>query len=60
MVKAGEVLKSIHTKMILVTCAVHGLHRVAEGVRAQYNTVEKIILNVKMSASLKKNIQKNT
>lgn len=47
MVKAGEVLKSFYTKMIYVTCAVHGLHRIAEEIRAQFNTVDKIISSVK-------------
>lgn len=43
MVKAGEVLKSFYSKMIRVTCAVHGLHGVAEEVRSQFSTVDKII-----------------
>lgn len=47
MVKAGEVLKSFYTKMIHVTCAAHGLHRVAEEIRGQFNTVDKIISSVK-------------
>jgi len=47
MVKAGEILKSFYTKMIHVTYDVHGLHRVAEEVRAQFNTVDKIISSVK-------------
>jgi len=47
MVKAGQVLKSFYTKMIHVTCAVHGLHRVAEEVRGQFSTVDKIISSVK-------------
>ncbi|XP_025418574.1 uncharacterized protein LOC112689205 isoform X2 [Sipha flava] len=48
MVKAGEVLKSFYSKMIHVTCAVHGLHRVAEEVRGQFSTVDKIISCVKI------------
>jgi len=51
MVKACEVLKSFYTKMIHVTCAVHGLHRIAEKVlkkRAQFNTADKIISSVKI------------
>jgi len=47
MVKAGEVLKSFYTKMIHVTSAAHGLHRVAEEIRGQFNTVDKIISSVK-------------
>lgn len=47
MVKSGEVLKSFYTKMIHVTCAAHGLHRVAEEIRGQFNTVDKLISSVK-------------
>ncbi|KAL4132025.1 hypothetical protein QTP88_009246 [Uroleucon formosanum] len=47
MVKAGQVLKSFYSKMIHVTCAVHGLHRVEEEVRGQFSTVVKIISSVK-------------
>lgn len=36
MVKSGEVLKSLYSKMIHVTCVVNGLHRVAEEVRSQF------------------------
>jgi len=53
MVKAGEVLKNLYSNMIHVTCVVHGLHRVAEEVRSQFITVDKII------SSVKKNLQKN-
>lgn len=47
MVKAGEVLKSLYSKMIHVTCVVHGLHRMAEEVRSQFNVVDKVILIIK-------------
>jgi len=47
MVKAGQVLKSYYSKMIHVTCAVHGFHRVVEEVRGQFSTVDKIISSVK-------------
>ena len=47
MVKASDILKSLYTKMIHITCVVHGLHRDAEEVRAQFDTVDKIILSVK-------------
>lgn len=33
--------------MIHVTCAAHGLHRVAEEVRGQFKSVDKVIVNVK-------------
>lgn len=47
MVKAGEVLRSLYSKIIHVTCVVHGLHRVAEEVRCQFNAVDKVISSVK-------------
>lgn len=47
MVKAGEVLKRLYSKMIHVTCVVHGLHRVAEEVRSQFNAVDKVISSLK-------------
>lgn len=47
MVKSGEVLKSLYSKMIHVTCVVHGLHRVAEEVRSQFPVVDKVISSVK-------------
>jgi len=47
MVKAGEVLKSLYSKMIHVTCVVHGLHRMAEEVRSQFNVVDKVISIIK-------------
>jgi len=33
--------------MIHVTCAAHGLHRIAEKVRDHFSTVEKVIANCK-------------
>jgi len=33
--------------MLHVTCAAHGLHRVAEQVRADFSTVDKLIASVK-------------
>lgn len=47
MVKSGEVLKSLYSKMIHVTCVVHGLHRVAEEVRSKFHVVDKVISSVK-------------
>ncbi|XP_025198504.1 uncharacterized protein LOC112603549 [Melanaphis sacchari] len=47
MVKSGEALKSLYSKMIHVTCVVHGLHRVAEEVRSQFHVVDKVISSVK-------------
>jgi len=47
MVKSGEVLKSLYSKMILVACVVHGLHKVADEVRSQFHVVDKVISSVK-------------
>lgn len=42
-----DALKLLYPKMIHVTCAAHGLHRVAEHVRDQFGNVNKLISNVK-------------
>lgn len=47
MVKAEEVLKSLYSKIIHVTCVVHGLHRVAEEVRSQFHAVDEVVSSVK-------------
>lgn len=47
MVKAGSVLKSLYTKMVHVSCAAHGIHRVAEEIRARFDSVDDLISNVK-------------
>lgn len=47
MVAAMEALKVLYPKMLHVTCAAHGLHRVAEVVRTNFKDVNKIISNVK-------------
>ncbi|KAL4120274.1 hypothetical protein QTP88_012996 [Uroleucon formosanum] len=47
MVKSGEMLKALYSKMIHVTCAAHGLHRVAEEIRGQFKSVDKLIASVK-------------
>lgn len=40
-------LKVLYPNMIHVTCAAHGLHRVAEFIRDQYDHVNKLISEVK-------------
>lgn len=40
-------LKALYSKMIHVTCAAHGLHRVAEEIRGQFKSVDKLIASVK-------------
>lgn len=47
MILAMQSLKVLYPKMIHVTCAAHGLHRVAEYVRDQFKNVNKLIANVK-------------
>lgn len=47
MVKAGTALQVFYSKMLHVTCAAHGLHRVAEKVRSHFSTVDKLIGSVK-------------
>jgi len=47
MVKAGKNIKALYSKMEHVTCLAHGLHRVAEEVRAHFPKVDALISNVK-------------
>lgn len=47
MVAAMDSLKVLYPKMIHVTCAAHGLHRVAEFIRTNFDDVNKLISNVK-------------
>jgi hypothetical protein len=46
-VKCGQTLNGLYSKMIHVTCTAHGLHRVAEKVRSQYESVDQLISNIK-------------
>lgn len=47
MVKYSQTLNALYSKMIHVTCTAHGLHRVAEQVRSQYESVDQLICNIK-------------
>jgi len=47
MVKSGKSIQIFYPKVIHVTCIVHGLHLIAEKIRANYCKVDKIIANVK-------------
>lgn len=47
MVKCGQTLDALYSKMIHVTCTAHGLHRVTEQVRSQYESVDQLISNIK-------------
>lgn len=46
MFKCERALNAFYSKMIHVTCASHGLHRVAEEVREDYDSVDQPISNV--------------
>ena len=64
--KAGEVLSILYTKMVHVTCAAHGLHRVCEVIRSKYpvsnsfiNYVKKIFKKAPTRIQLFKNTYPN-
>ena len=40
-------LKVLYPRMIHLTCLAHGLHRIAETIRENYQKVDKLISNVK-------------
>lgn len=44
---AMTALKVLYPKTVHVTCAAHGLHRVAEVVQTNFKDVNKLISNVK-------------
>ena len=47
MLKAGNNLKILYPNLIHSTCIAHGLNRVAEGIRLQFPTVNKLVANGK-------------
>lgn len=47
MIKAGKALQVFYPKLTHVTCVVHGLHRVAEEIRAQFPDINNVISAVK-------------
>lgn len=47
MVAAGKALRVLYSKMIHTTCAAHGLHRIAEFVKEEFDDVNELISNVK-------------
>ena len=47
MVKAGQTLQSLYSKMKHLTCLAHGIHRVAENIRKKFKKVDKLISRVK-------------
>lgn len=44
---AMKALKVLYPNMVHVTCAAHGLHRVAEFIRGEFDNVNKLISNIK-------------
>lgn len=47
MVSAMKALRMLYPKMIHSTCAAHGLHRVADFVKDQFDDVNELISNMK-------------
>lgn len=47
MVAAGIALRVLYPKMIHATCAAHGLHRVADFIKDEFDDVNDLISNVK-------------
>ncbi|KAF0714390.1 Uncharacterized protein FWK35_00030423 [Aphis craccivora] len=47
MVKAGQTLQSLYSKMIHLICLAHGIHRRAENIREKLKKVDKLISRVK-------------
>jgi hypothetical protein len=48
MIKCERSMNALYSKMVNLTYAAHGLHRVSEEVRNQFDTVDKVIAYVKM------------
>lgn len=48
MSRAMERLKMLYPKMLHITCLAHGLHRVAEYIRNEFDDVNKLISYVKL------------
>jgi len=45
--KSGKAIQVLYSKMVHVTCIVHGCHHVAKEVHLYYNTVDQLISSVK-------------
>lgn len=43
MIKTAKALRILYPRMVHVTCLAHGLHRIAEAIRAAYPTVDKCV-----------------
>lgn len=47
MIKSGKSLNALYSKMVHLICATYDLYRVTEEVRLQFETIDKIVENVK-------------
>lgn len=47
MIKAGKNLKALYPDLLHITCLAHGINRVAEEVRSNYQDVDRFIANMK-------------
>lgn len=57
-IKMGTGVQVLYPKMIHLTCAAHGLHRVAEFIRDELDNVNNLISNVKKIFTKVKNGKK--
>lgn len=48
MVKCGKSLSALYSKMVYVTCTAHSLHGNSEEVLGRFDTLDKILSNVKI------------
>ena len=46
-VKAGKAIQAFYPKMVHITCIAHGMHRVAEEVRATFSRVDSLVSQTK-------------
>lgn len=47
MLRTMKDLKILYPRMIQITCLAHGLHRIAEFIRSEFNDVNELISNIK-------------
>lgn len=47
MVKAGNAIQTLCSKIIHITCLAHAFHRVAKKIRDEFSDVDKVISSVK-------------
>lgn len=47
MLRTMKDLKILYPRMIHITCLAHGLHRIAEFIRSEFNDVNELISNIK-------------